>query len=150
MANYKQLAPGLQVKEARKNFLNAKERFKLAKETQAIYTSIFDNPNGVISDVIKRAASKADETVLATKIQFDEAQENLRLVKRVHFSMDDADNADDDSDVDDAYDSDGYDSDGYDSDGYDSDGYDVGGYDVDGFNVYGIPAITVDSYEYIE
>jgi len=148
MANYKQLDLGLQVKEAREKLSNAQERLKLVLETQAIYESIFDNSDGVISDVIIRAASKADKAVLAAKIKFDEAQENLRLVKRVHFSMDDADNADDDSDVDDAYD--GYDSDGYDSDGYDVRGYDVGGYDVDGLNVYGIPAFNVDWYEYIE
>jgi len=147
MANYKQLALDLHVKEAREELSNAQERLDLALETQAIYASISAD---LMSGVIELAAVKADNAVLATKKKFDEAQENLRLVKRVHFSMDDADNADDDSDVDDVDDSDGYDSDGYDSDGYDSDGYDVGGYDVDGFNVYGISAFNVDSYEYIE
>ena len=152
MANLKQLHLGLQTQE---KLLNAKERFELAKETQAIYESILADPKAVMSDVIKLAALKADEAVLATKIQFDEAQKNLHLIKRTpaHFNDDDYDGsyANDGYNVDgydvNGYDVDGYDVDGYDVDGYNVDGYDVEGYDVDGYNIFGISAVTVDSYE---
>lgn len=132
MANSTKVNVGL--KNAQERLTLAQERLTLVKETQDIYNSIFADDRALMPRVIKLASLKSDNTVILSEIELDEALENLRLVEREHFVTGD----------------DGDDGDADDVDGYDVEGFNVHGYDIDSNNVYGIPAFTIDMYEYIE